>query len=343
MANVRITLRDVAEHVGVHPSTVSRVLNSERRNMVSTEVVQRVTKAACELGYRPNWSALKLRTDRSDMIGVVVTDITNPVILPTIRGAEDALMEAGFVSIICGSDFWNGRIHQVIDMMLSCRFDGMLMAYNAADDPILEICRRQDIPVTRMARNVAPPKTSAVILNDTLGVRWVVDHLVSLGHRRIALISGGQHFSSGRERHRSVLTAISERGLTIDPGLIAFSEGYSQEDGRRCCEELLDRGRPFTAIVAVNDVSAFGCYEALAARGLRIPEDVSVTGYNDIRYANVVSPGLTTVNCRLYEAGWTMARMLVDRIRRPGAAGWHKIMQPELVIRGSTGPARRTL
>jgi LacI family transcriptional regulator len=249
-------------------------------------------------------------------------------------------METGIASIICSTDFWEGRMHQVIGMMLSCRFDGILMAYNVADDPIIEVCRKQDIPVTRMTRNVAPPKSSAVILNDALGMRWMIDHLVSLGHRRIALVSGGQHFSNGRERHRCVLKAMSERGLTIDPELIAFSDGYAQKDGRRCCEELLDRGRPFTAIVSANDMTALGCYDALAARGLRIPDDVSVTGYNDIRFADLVSPALTTVDCKLYEAGRTMAKMLVDQINRPGAATWHKIMQPELVIRGSTGRAR---
>ncbi len=133
---------------------------------------------------------------------------------------------------------------------------------------------------------------------------------------------------------------MAERGLTIDEDLILFGEGYTQEDGRRCCNDLLDRGINFTAIVTVNDMIALGSYDALAARGLRIPDDVSVTGYNDIRFADVVSPPLTTVNCKLYDAGRIMAKMLMDRIRRPGAASWHKIVHPELVIRGSTGPAR---
>ncbi len=134
--------------------------------MVSMEVAERITKAASDLGYRPNRAAQRLRTNRSDTIGIVVTDMTNTVILPTIRGAEDAFMEEGFASIICSSDFWNGRIHRVISMMLSCRFDGMLMAYSDANDPILEVCRRQTIPVTQMTRNVAAPKSSAVVLND---------------------------------------------------------------------------------------------------------------------------------------------------------------------------------
>jgi LacI family transcriptional regulator len=340
MAPVRVTLRDIANHVGVHPSTVSRVLNHGEQGNISTDVIKRVKDTARQLGYRPNWAAYQLRTNRSHTVAVIVNDITNHMNLSIVRGIEDRLMEAGLTPMICNSEQRPERISRITSMMRSGVFDGMVVSTAEPNDPIISACQQEHLPCVTVGRNTAPPDISAVIVDEIHGTQLLLDHLASLGHRRVALISGGQRLTAGRLRHHWFLEALAANGMIVDPSDIIFADNYDAEDGRRCCETLLQKPVEFTAIVAVNDLVAMGCYQALSNHHLHCPRDVSVTGYNEVSYSALISPPLTTVRARSHGAGVTLAEMLIDLIEYPDAVHKHVTIVPELVVRDSTGPAR---
>ena len=295
MATGRVTLRDIAAQVGVHASTVSRVLNPETRGMVSPEVAARVTEAVQSLGYYPNPAAYGLRTNRSSTIGVVVTDIANPLFPPIIRGIEDHLIETGYISIICSSDQRLDRKQRIIEIMRRRQVDGVILTTTERSDPLLLSFRKEDMPIVLVQHGFNDSDAPAIYMNDRLGTRYIIDHLVSLGHRRIALISGPQRFSGAFGRHRLLIRAMTENGLAIDPSLAIFTEDFSFAEGVRCCNALLETGARFTAIVAGYDIVAVGCYEALRQHGLACPDDVSVVGYNDVGLPAADDRGLRPV------------------------------------------------
>lgn len=340
MAQIRVTLRDIAKNVGVHPSTVSRVLNHGDKGLISADVVKRVKKMAAELGYTANWSAYKLRTNRSHTIAVIVTDITNHMNLPIVRGIEDRLLEAGLTPMICSSEQRPERIDRITAMMRSGQFDGMIVSTAEPNDPIISACQQEGLPFVAVGRNDAPPDMSTLIIDETRGTHSLVKHLVELGHREMALIVGGQNLTAGRLRHQCFLEALEAYGLSVDPANIIFSDDYTVRGGQHCCERLLDNGLNVTAIVAVNDLVAMGCYKVCSERGIKCPDDVSITGYNEVSYSALVSPSLTTVRARSHDAGMTLAKILVELIENPHMPPKQEVVVPELIVRESTGPAR---
>ncbi|MBT5049691.1 MAG: LacI family DNA-binding transcriptional regulator [Rhodospirillaceae bacterium] len=340
MTQVRVTLRDIAHQAGVHPSTVSRVLNHGEHGLISADVVKRVTDMAAELGYTPNWSAYQLRTNRSHTVAVMVTDITNHMNLQIVRGIEDRLLEAGLTPMICSTEQRPERIDSITAMMRSGQFDGMILSTAEPNDPIISACQRTGLPFVVVGRNEAPPGMPTVIIDETHGTDLVIKHLADLGHRDLALIVGGQNLTAGQIRHQCFMEAVEAHGLTVDPAHIIFSNDYTIDGGRVCCERLLDNGVDVTAIIAVNDLVAMGCYQACTARGIKCPDDVSITGYNEIRYSALVSPSLTTVRARSLDAGVALADILIECIENPGVPARQEVVLPELIIRESTGPVR---
>jgi LacI family transcriptional regulator len=194
--------------------------------------------------------------------------------------------------------------------------------------------------VVLVNRRVDSDAIPAVIGDDHEGVRLAVEHLAELGHHRIAHVAGSQGLYTGWSRHHGFLDAMRARKLDIDPELIVFSDVFTEAEGARCCAELLDRRRDFTAIVAGNDLLALGCYDALEERGLRCPEDVSVVGYNDMPFVDRFRPPLTTVRVPHYELGATAAQLMLEQLQGIEASPRQLLLAPELVIRGSTARAQ---
>ena len=331
------TINDVAKAVGVHPSTVSRVLNPGTRHMVTAEIAKRVGEAAERLGYQPNVLAHGLRTRRSLTIGVLIPDITNPVFPPILRGIEDQLAGAGYIVIIANTDGDAERDRLIVDRMLGRRVDGLILATARRKDPMVDRCVAEDIPVVLINRSTrSTAKVTAVVNDDASGIGLTVAHLAGLGHRRIAHVAGPQRLSTGYDRRRGFIEAMTAAGLKADPALIAVADGYNEREGQRALSSLLDRGKRFTAVVAANDLLALGCYDALAAHGLRCPQDVSVTGFNDMPFVDKLNPPLTTVRIQHYEMGVQAARAMLEQIRNPGTGRIDIKLEPSLVVRGST-------
>src|SRR5713101_8306293 len=197
MARPRVTLRDVARRVGVHPSTVSRALNPATRGLITDDIARRVTRAAAALGYRLNHIAYGLKTNRSRTVGVLVPDITNPVFPPIIRGIEDALAEAGYTAILANTDNDADRERVILQNMVGRRVDGLIMATARRRDPLVDQCLAEDIQVVLINRTVERGEVSSVVNDDVFGTQLTVSHMAQCGHRRIAHLAGPLALSTG--------------------------------------------------------------------------------------------------------------------------------------------------
>ncbi len=334
MAGPRVTLRDVARRVGVHPSTVSRALNPSTRSMVTPEIARRVEDAAHELGYRPNPIAYGLKTNRSLTVGVVIPDLTDPLFPPMIRGIEDTLARAGYTAIVANTDNDRARERVILERMRGRLVDALILGSTRRGD----VLGGDDVPVVLINRSIDAGGVTAVVSDNAGGMRKVVDHLVALGHRRIAHIAGPRFLTTGNARDEAYRAAMKGHGLAAGRDLVAYSESYSRDEGRRALSLLLETGHRFSAVVAANDLLALGCYDALRAAGLNCPRHVSVTGFNDMPLVDMMDPPLTTVRIPQYDMGAEAARAVLDKLN--GAAdGPQTIVLPSaLVVRGSTAP-----
>ncbi len=335
----RTTLKDVAEVAGVHISTVSRALNPRTQHLLSVEVVDQIVELSRTLNYHPNAAAHSLRTNRTRTIGVVVPDITNPVFPPIIRGIEDALAKRGYLAILANAD---GRLDQeaeVADMLRARGCDGLILASVERVDKAVSRLAAEGLPIITVNRRVDDPSVSSVVNDEKEGIRQVLAHLSSLGHRSIANIAGPQSLSTGVERYRAF--EAHRRSLRLDGNgaLVAFAAAFNEDEGATGAEQLLSRHVKFTAIVCANDRLAIGAIAALRRRGLDCPRDISVSGYNDMPLVDRLSPPLTTVRIQQYDVGLNAADILVETIETAPERRLprHVIRPVELVVRASTG------
>ena len=338
MAPPPANIKDVANRAGVHPSTVSRVLNPATRSMVSDRLAGRIMRAAEELGYRRNPLASGLRTQKTYTVGIVLPDIANPVFPPIVRGAEHTLDVEGYNAILADSGTRRRSEKAVIDNMKARRVDGLIIAAARRKDPIVDECMEQAIPLVLVNRTVDKHNVAAVINDDELGIELALEHLRALGHRRIAYVGGPQNTSTGYVRYRTFLRASRRFGLAVDRNLVVNADDYTEAAGQGAFTRILERNEAFTAVLTANDLLALGCYDAMRARGLDCPADISVTGFNDMPYVDRFDPPLTTLHIPLDELGVQAARLLLERIRQPEAPAKQLRLEPRLVVRGSTAP-----
>jgi LacI family transcriptional regulator len=331
------TMSDVAAHAGVDISTVSRALNERTAALLRSETVDRVTAAAAELGYRPNVLARSLRTQRSHTIGMVIPDLTNPFFPPIVRGVEDVLDDADYTLIIANTDNDVRREQRSLRSLVGRQVDGLLVATSHLHDGTPGDEELGGLPLVLVNRRGSDPDIPSVVPDDVAGIDAVVAHLTGLGHHRIAHLAGPQDTSTGRTRAQSFRDAMSAAGLD-DEDLIEGADLFDIDAGRDACERLLTRRPDLTAIVAANDLLAIGCIRAMRDRGLRVPTDVSLVGFNDMPLVDLIDPPLTTVRVPQQEMGRAAARILLDLLGEGGSRTAPTCLElpPELVIRLST-------
>jgi LacI family transcriptional regulator len=285
-----------------------------------------VRAAADALGYRPDLTARSLRTRRSGVVGVVVPDLTNPVLPPIVRGVEETLWGAGIACLLADTDNDLEREASVIDELRARRCEGLIVASATRD-----AAAPQGVPTVLVTRDIDGSGLPLVAADDAAGVRAAVAHLRELGHDRIAHVTGPPTLSTTARRLEAFRAASGD-------ATVVHGEAFTIPAGERACGELLQSGWDGTAIVAGNDMIALGCYAALAAADLRCPADVSVTGHNDMPLVDRVQPPLTTVAIPQYEIGVAAARLLLARLA--GEPHEDRVLLPtRLVVRGSTAPA----
>lgn len=336
MQRKRTTLRELAESIGVHSSTVSRVMNPETRHLISDAVVEQVLSAAHQLNFFPNQSAATLRTSRSHIIGVVLPDIANPIFPPILRGIEDELARNGYIPLIANAEGGKERQRFVIDQMVGRQVDGLILATSERHDPLLEHCLAVGIPVVVVNRSEDSNRASCVVGDNLLAMLQAVAHLVKSGHTCVAHVAGPDDLSTGHERRLGFLEAVRVNGLKKTHCPVVEAKALHRDEGRAACDRLLENHRGITAIVAANDLLALGCYDSICAHGLRCPQDISVVGHNDMPLMDSVAPPMTTVRIPLYEMGVRAAILMLEKLDGTTTAHVNIVLRPELVVREST-------
>ncbi|MBX9360647.1 LacI family DNA-binding transcriptional regulator [Streptomyces sp. WAC04114] len=327
------TIRDVAERAGVSKSLVSLVLRGS--DQVRPEKRDAVLRAVRELGYRPNAAARSLSEQRTRTVGVLLNDLRNPWFVDLLDGLN-SLLHAGGLRMLLADARLNRRTGQdPADPLLDLRVDGLVVVGTLPDPAALgQVAER--IPVVLAgSREPAPPGVDVVAGDDEQGARLVAEHLIGLGHRRIAHIAG--YGAVGELRRRSFEAAMRRHGLA-DEALVEPSD-MTEEGGYRTTVRLLSRPDRPTAVFAVNDIAAIGVLSAAEELGLRVPRDLSVVGYDNTSIARLRHVWLTTVDNSSHEVGRRAARCLLERFEGVGGAGRVQLAAPTLEIRGSTAPA----
>ena len=337
-----VTLREVAREAGVHVSTASRALNPETRSIVNDKTARRVVAAAERLGYRPHPLARGLRTNRTLSVGITVPDLLNPIFPVLYAGAEASLSQGGYLLLVGASDEPAKPIRGS-GILLDRQVDGLIMANAHIRSSLPLKAPNQPMPTVLVNRTADTIDAPSIACDDHAGIGLIVRHLIELGHTAIAHVAGPQHISTGVIRKQAFVASMRGEGREVPADLIVDTKGFHIDEGRKACERLLESGARFTAIVAANDLIALGCYDALAERRLRVPEDVSVTGYNDMVFIDRVHPPMTTVSVPYYDmgalAGQVMLALLASRDGESSTLPTSSLLRPHLEIRGSTDRA----
>ena len=333
-ATSSLSLKELAAHLGLSSATVSLVINrSPGAKSIPAATQERVRKAARELNYRPNLMARSLRQKRSFTIGVVVPEVSEGYAALVLSGIEDHLLQEGYFYFVVSHRHRADLIEEYPALLQQRAVEGIILV----DTPLQERC---SIPAVAISGHHDVPGVTNIVLDHDLAAQLALEHLQKCGHTRIALIKG-QDFSSDTEiRWRALHTVAKQLGITIHEKLTVQLDGDSPSPavGYGVTRKLLERREPFTALFAFNDISAIGAIQALRESGKRVPEDVSVIGFDDIQSAAFQNPSLTTVRQPLRQMGVIAAETLLERINTPRKDGQPKeiVVKPELVVRGST-------
>ena len=335
-----VTLKDIARETGVHVSTVSRALTPNGRASLTEEVVAKVRETAARMGYRPNRLASGLRTNRTMSVGVMIPDITNSLFPPIVRGVESVLEPEGYASILVNTDSDPAREARLYDVLRERGVDGVVNAAVERRDPAA-VKLFEEVPVVTVNRKVEGTAIPSVVSDDVGGVTAMVQYLHAAGHRQIGHIAGPATASTGVVRRGAFEDAMRDLGETAPARLIADSRAYNEAEGERCADELLERCPAVTALLCANDRLAIGALDALRARGLDCPGDISVTGFNDIPFLDLIPPGLTTVQILQFEIGRTAAEILLKMMKGPDRPmPTTTILPVSIVERGSVARPR---
>jgi DNA-binding LacI/PurR family transcriptional regulator len=331
------TIIDVAERAGVSKSLVSLVMRGSPQ--VSEEKRSAVVRAAEQLGYRPNHVARSLVRRRTNVLGVMVSDLHNLFFAEVLDGIEAEAFSAQYRMLINTGSRLPGREREAIETLLQLRTEGLILASSVLPSAqVLEAA--SSVPVVLVARASRWPTVDSVTNDDRAGARLAVDHLVSLGHRRIAHVDGGR--GAGASARRSgYLIAMRDHGLS-DCTVVVRGD-FTEEGGASGIEHLLANGPRPTAVFVANDLAAVGALHALDRNGLEVPGDVSVVGYDNTSLAAFGHIDLTTINQPRWEIGATAVRLLMERVEDGRTDPRHVLLSPNLVVRGTSAPPSRRL
>jgi len=341
-----ITIREFAKACGFSPTTISLVLNNAPAGQhIPRDTKESIRKWALKLGYHPNQFARSLRSNRSGSVAVIVPDIGDPYCAQVILGVEKALYKSSYLPILV--DIQNSRIRyrQFVGTLFERRIDGVIAVANSLQlqTGMLEIFARNRIPVVAIGRNSNHEFISSVYVNNRAGARMAASHLFELGHRRIAVIRGPKAVVDSLQRWEGIADFARDAGWSLDAGLVVQlkTTASSSESGFAATMKLLNGGADFSAVLAFDDMTAFGAIQALTQSGIRVPEQCSVVGFDDIASAAHYNPPLTTIGQAMEEQGTIGASLVLQagkseptRNLRPRSV--HHEVNPKLIVRASS-------
>jgi LacI family transcriptional regulator len=333
----QITLRKLAEHLGLSRTTISMILNDvPEATRFPEETRRRVVESAKKLGYRPNYFARSLGRKHSYLIGVIAPDFGNGYEAALLSGFERRLLNTGYTSFV-SNHFWSPELVQRhVETLCDRGAEGLLLIDSTPS-------KSPGIPAVTICTDRSTVWSTRISIDNAFGICETINHLAGLGHREIAFIKGPEWNGDTKDRWNAVRGTCKNLGVRIDPRLTVQLERLEPtgmrhaEEGRIAAQKLLRRGKHFTALVAYNDVSALGAMTALREAGHKVPEDVSVMGFDDIEFASIACPPLTTVRQPLQEMGATAAEVLIRKLGNYETVQNIRV-RPELIVRSSTCP-----
>lgn len=339
MAKGKVTLREVAARAGVHVSTASRALDSSGPARIGPATAERVRSAAAELGYSRDLLASGLKRGMTKSVGVVIANHDNPYSVGLIRGITRVLEADDFVPLVAETAESRERFERLLRHLVERRVDAVITAAAHLDgEEMLAGLLGDEVPVVLAGRGLPGSRHGAVLHDDVTGGSLAAEHLLSLGHRRLAQLAGPADIDPFVRRTRGFSATVAAGGgrEISGPGPASVTPAF--EEGRRLMRGLLDAPARPTGVFAPSDVMAVGALDAIARAGLRCPDDVSVVGYNDVRMARFVSPPLTTIEVPAEQLGAEAARMALAAIEDAAAPRRMVELPARLIVRRSTAP-----
>lgn len=339
-----VTIRNVAEAAGLSVATVSMVLNGVGRR-IPPATQRLVHEKAKEVGYSPNLQARSLRNKRTRSVGVLVFDIADPYCSLMIRGIDSSLGNAGYLPVLADLQNNPRRFGQCIRMFMERRVEGLIAIANpiSLSGDLSTIFRDFKLPVVIIGGEMTGDCTGSVVVDNQTGMQVAVEYLHELGHREFAVIRGPRAMSDSVPRWNGIVESSRERGIRVNRSNVVQIQGLnsSYEQGYQLTEKLLAGSRKFNALLAFDDLTAFAAITALSHAGVRVPEDCSVVGFDDVPIAAFYNPPLTTIRQHLEKQG-TLGAQMMQRLLSPPQDGLrqslHEVVEPHLVIRQSTAP-----
>ncbi len=329
---MRVSIKDIARAAGVSHSTVSRALSDSP--LVAPETRGRIQKIAGELGYSPNAIARGLVTRQTRTVGVIVTTISDPFIGEVVRGIEEVAVDNDYRIILANSHSDPVREVNLVKGLREWRVDGVIVASSRVGALYMPLLKEIGVPIVLINNQHQGPYIHSVGVDNIRGAQVATHHLLAQGHRLIGYIGGPPEHASSQERLLGYQQALSEARIPFDPSLVQSGNGRAA--GGEQVAQLLFRSSTPTAIFCYNDMTAIGALRALRCHGQRVPEDVSLVGFDDIEFASFVEPPLTTIRQPKDEMGRLATRMLIDLLR--GESVTNLLVPGELVVRESTSP-----
>lgn len=331
-----VTLKDVAKEAGVSINTVSCALRGSPK--VNIKSMQRIKKIAESMGYTPNAAARTLRLKKTKVIGVIVSDISNPVFGKMVKGIESAIKQKDYSILIGNTDEDYAMEEQAVSSMISKGVDGVIITPTQQGTSSLEMLDRAGIPFILMGRKFQDYATHYVVCDDLQGGFIAGEHFVKKGHSKMLVINGSQHISSAREREMGFVKALNKHKLSPMQIYHIIPDIY---EGYRLMTAILQVTRDFTAVFCFDDYTAFGVIKAINEQGIRVPEEIAVIGYDNTEFAEMLGMGLSSVDFNQYRIGELAAEQIIGIIQqtksgKPDGAVKQVILEPSLVVRGST-------
>ncbi|ELJ8442399.1 substrate-binding domain-containing protein [Vibrio cholerae] len=327
------TMKDIARLAGVSTSTVSHVINKSR--FVSDEIAERVNNAAQQLNYAPSALARSLKMNRTKTIGMLVTTSTNPFFGEVVKGVERSCYHQGYNLILCNTEGDNQRMKASINTLLQKRVDGLLLMCSTLEGERLDVFDRYpDIPIVVMDWGPILFASDKIQDNSLQGGYMAAKHLIECGHREIGCITGPLIRHQAQMRYEGYKRALAEAGIAINPDWIVESD-FECEGGYQAFEKLYQRGKLPSALFVSNDMMAMGVIQAASQRGLRVPDDLSLIGYDDVHIAKFITPALTTIHQPKYRLGKAAVDTLLYRLENPDTTAQVVQLEPTLVVRSS--------
>ena len=330
-----MTIKDVAKRAGVGIATVSRALHGSAQ--VSPETAARIRKVIEELGYRPNTNAQSLASGRSHLLGLVVSDITNPFFPELIKGFEGVALDHGYDVFVASTNYDPARTALCVKRMIERKTDGVAIMTSEIDPTLRDTFAKRKVPLVFLDVGQVASGVSNVKIDYAHGIVEAVDHLRALGHGRIAFISGPLHLESVRERRDAFLNRLDGADGSPRPEPLVEEGNHKADGGFQAMERVLERAPGTTAVIASNDLTAIGALRAIRQHGLRVPEDISVVGFDDTPWASLLCCPLTVISESTYKMGEIAVNLLLDRLEKREAGPPKTIvLEDELIVREST-------